>query len=195
MELFGAAAASSSSSSGSSTDSSDSSPVQVLLPSALSEQLNALEGSNRSATPTPTTSNSSSSSSRFGWRSSSSSKSKVISNKQQQEESSSSTSSSSKNYNSSSGSSSRSPTAAINHTEASEAVANGIVARVASSATGVMRARLDARELHGEEKEGEVPGVNFTPGQELVLSNLVRVLNVISTHVAKQDEDRTNEFL
>lgn len=43
--------------------------------------------------------------------------------------------------------------------------------------------------------DGKEFTMSFTPGQELVLSNLVRVLNVISTHVAKQDEDRTNEFL
>lgn len=36
---------------------------------------------------------------------------------------------------------------------------------------------------------------NLTARQELVLSNLVRVMAVISQHVAKQEEDRTTDFL
>lgn len=35
----------------------------------------------------------------------------------------------------------------------------------------------------------------LTARQELVLSNLVRVLTVINQHVAKQEEDRTTDFL
>jgi hypothetical protein len=35
----------------------------------------------------------------------------------------------------------------------------------------------------------------LTVKQELVLSNLVRVMAVISQHIAKQDEDRTTDFL
>jgi len=35
----------------------------------------------------------------------------------------------------------------------------------------------------------------LTARQELVLSNLVRVLAVINQHVAKQEEDRTTDFL
>jgi len=38
-------------------------------------------------------------------------------------------------------------------------------------------------------------GSSFTARQELVLSNLVRVLAVINQHVAKQEEDRTTDFL
>jgi hypothetical protein len=35
----------------------------------------------------------------------------------------------------------------------------------------------------------------LTAKQELVLSNLVRVMAVINQHVAKQEEDRTTDFL
>lgn len=38
-------------------------------------------------------------------------------------------------------------------------------------------------------------GGRLTPRQELVLSNLVRVMAVIGQHIAKQEEDRTTDFL
>lgn len=38
-------------------------------------------------------------------------------------------------------------------------------------------------------------GSSLTARQELVLSNLVRVMAVINQHVAKQEEDRTTDFL
>jgi hypothetical protein len=38
-------------------------------------------------------------------------------------------------------------------------------------------------------------GSKLTARQELVLSNLVRVMAVISQHIAKQEEDRTTDFL
>jgi hypothetical protein len=68
--------------------------------------------------------------------------------------------------------------------------------RAAKSSDGGVTASGDTLGSLGDEGGGGKEfTMNFTPGQELVLSNLVRVLNVISTHVAKQDEDRTNEFL
>lgn len=42
---------------------------------------------------------------------------------------------------------------------------------------------------------GLTSGGRLTPHQELVLSNLVRVKAVISQHIAKQEEDRTTDFL
>jgi hypothetical protein len=42
---------------------------------------------------------------------------------------------------------------------------------------------------------GDGSSAVLTARQELVLSNLVRVMAVINQHVAKQEEDRTTDFL
>jgi hypothetical protein len=42
---------------------------------------------------------------------------------------------------------------------------------------------------------GDGSSATLTAKQELVLSNLVRVMAVINQHVAKQEEDRTTDFL
>ena len=42
---------------------------------------------------------------------------------------------------------------------------------------------------------GQAAGGQLTPRQELVVANLVRVDAMIAAHVAKQDEDRTTQFL
>jgi hypothetical protein len=42
---------------------------------------------------------------------------------------------------------------------------------------------------------GDGSSASLTARQELVLSNLVRVMAVINQHVAKQEEDRTTDFL
>ena len=60
-----------------------------------------------------------------------------------------------------------------------------------SASSSTSGSSADAAALFGTDGSG----VTLTARQELVLSNLVRVMAVINQHVAKQEEDRTTDFL
>lgn len=68
---------------------------------------------------------------------------------------------------------------------------NGFAAR--TDAGTALSSSASAAALFGADPSSS--SATLTARQELVLSNLVRVMAVINQHVAKQEEDRTTDFL